>query len=104
MPTFASSDPETTSLSSKGLQSVSRTAAVWPRKRGSLSGSLPRSSTGMTAKAPPPPASQLTAIYFGFAFDCMSVDLSVDVRLAYLDQVGIPGILSNSEVVITLIL
>ena len=41
-------------------QSVSSTTAVWPRNRGILSGNLPRSWRGITAKAPPPPASQFT--------------------------------------------
>lgn len=48
-------------------QSVSRTVAVWPRNRGIWSGTLPLSSTGMTAKAPPPDASQLTDRYSGLA-------------------------------------
>lgn len=48
-------------------QSVSRTTAVWPRKRGIWSGSLPLSLSGMTANAPPPPDSQLTDRYSGFA-------------------------------------
>ena len=46
-------------------QSVSSTAAVCPRKRGIWSGSLPFSFRGMTAKAPPPEASQLTDRYSG---------------------------------------
>ena len=65
--TFPSSEPEATMSSSKGLQSVSSTAAVWPRNKGINSGSLPRSSRGMTANAPPPLASQLTERYLGFA-------------------------------------
>jgi hypothetical protein len=51
----------------KGLQSVSSTAAVCPRNSGIGSGSLPFSSSGITANAPPPLASQLTATYFGLA-------------------------------------
>jgi hypothetical protein len=51
----------------EAYQSVSRTAAVCPRKRGSVSGARPRSSMGMTAKAPPPLASQLTEMYCGLA-------------------------------------
>lgn len=51
----------------RAYQSVSRTAAVWPRKRGSWSGALPRSLMGMTAKAPPPLDSQLTEMYSGLA-------------------------------------
>lgn len=46
-------------------QSVSRTAAVWPRNSGIWSGSLPFSDSGITAKAPPPEASQLTDKYSG---------------------------------------
>jgi hypothetical protein len=52
----------------KGCQSVSRTAAVWPRNRGIWSGILPRSLTGMTANAPPPLDSQLTERYSGLAY------------------------------------
>lgn len=51
----------------KSYQSVSVTVAVWPRKRGMTSGTLPLSFTGMTAKAPPPLASQLTERYSGLA-------------------------------------
>jgi hypothetical protein len=67
MPTLPSSEAEEMSESLKGDQSVSRTAAVWPRKRGSWSGARPRSLMGMTAKAPPPLASQLTEMYSGLA-------------------------------------
>jgi hypothetical protein len=74
--TFPSSDPEAIRESLNGFlsplaphwslqgaryQSVSRTAAVWPLNSGRRSGSFPRSSSGMTANEPPPPASQLTA-------------------------------------------
>lgn len=41
-------------------QSVSRTAAVWPRNSGIWSGALPFSLRGITAKAPPPLDSQFT--------------------------------------------
>lgn len=53
-------------------QSVSRTAAVCPRKRGISSGARPFSLMGMTAKAPPPLASQLTEMYSGLACEGMS--------------------------------
>ena len=56
-------------VGSRAHQSVSVTTAVWPRKRGMTSGSLPFSCSGMTAKAPPPLASQLTARYSGLAYD-----------------------------------
>lgn len=65
--TLPSSEAEAMMESSKGLQSVSSTTAVCPLKRGNCSGSFPRSSKGMTANAPPPPASQLTARYLGLA-------------------------------------
>ncbi|KAH9835092.1 hypothetical protein Tdes44962_MAKER08556 [Teratosphaeria destructans] len=65
--TLASSEPEAMMLSLNGCQSVSSTAAVCPRNNGISSGSLPFSSRGMTANAPPPLASQLTARYLGFA-------------------------------------
>jgi hypothetical protein len=48
-------------------QSVSKTTAVWPLNNGMRSGSLPLSFVGITAKAPPPLDSQLTAMYSGFA-------------------------------------
>ncbi len=47
---------------------MSSTTAVWPLKSGIRSGSRPRSLVGMTAKAPPPLASQLTARYSGLAW------------------------------------
>lgn len=84
--TFPSSEPDATSESLKGFldfsvcldaveegahqgryQSVSSTTAVCPLNNGILSGTLPLSSTGMTANAPPPLASQLTEMYSGFA-------------------------------------
>lgn len=65
--TLPSSDADAMISSLKGLQSVSSTAAVCPRNRGNCSGSLPFSSSGITANAPPPLASQLTATYFGLA-------------------------------------
>jgi hypothetical protein len=48
-------------------QSVSKTGAVCPRNSGICSGRRPFSLSGITAKAPPPLASQLTARYSGFA-------------------------------------
>lgn len=62
-------------------QSVSRTAAVWPRKRGMTSGSFPRSSTGMTAKAPPPLASQLTDRYLGLALTRLVSHAFLEMRM-----------------------
>ena len=82
MLTLPSSDPEAMRESLKGFlqllawkwgsvafpyQSVSSTTAVCPRKSGIRSGSLPFSLVGMTANAPPPLASQLTAMYSGLA-------------------------------------
>ena len=52
----------------KTYQSVSRTVAVWPLNSGIWSGSFPFSPSGMTAKEPPPPASQLTERYFGLTY------------------------------------
>lgn len=84
--TLPSSEPEAMRESSKGClsylafqrprayrsedayQSVSSTTAVCPLNSGIFSGTLPVSSTGMTANAPPPLASQLTAMYSGFAY------------------------------------
>lgn len=82
--TLPSSDPEHISESLKGFlppfntnavrrsgevyQSVSSTTAVWPLKSGIRSGSLPLSLVGITANAPPPLASQLTAMYSGLAW------------------------------------
>jgi len=54
-------------------QSVSNTTAVCPLNSGDCSGSRPVSLSGITANAPPPPASQLTEIYFGFA--CFNIRL-----------------------------
>ena len=80
--TFPSSEPDAIIRSLKGFllesalvtshcasthQSVSNTGPVCPLKRGICSGNLPFSLTGITAKAPPPLASQLTARYSGFA-------------------------------------
>jgi hypothetical protein len=60
-------------------QSVSKTTAVCPRNNGNRSGSLPLSDIGITANAPPPPDSQLTAMYSGFALtsQCKSLIGSV---------------------------
>lgn len=66
--TVVSSEAEATTLSLKGLKSVSRTAAVWPLKRGRASEALPTFSRGMTAKAPPPLASMFTEMNFELAF------------------------------------
>lgn len=60
-----SSEPEAMIRSLKGCQSVSNTTAVCPRKRGTTSGIFPFSFSGITANAPPPPDSQLTARYSG---------------------------------------
>lgn len=65
IPTLPSSEAEATMRSLKGFQSVSSTAAVCPLNNGMTSGNLPLSSKGMTAKAPPPEASQLTLKYSG---------------------------------------
>lgn len=51
-------------------QSVSKTTAVCPRNSGIRSGNRPRSFVGMTANAPPPLLSQLTARYSGLACKC----------------------------------
>jgi hypothetical protein len=61
----------------RAYQSVSRTAAVCPRKRGIWSGARPRSLRGMTANAPPPLDSQLTAMYSGLAYGDERVILEV---------------------------
>ena len=71
-------------------QSVSKTAAVCPLNNGGWSGIRPRSSRGMTAKAPPPLASQLTERYEGFACilnqSCPKLySLPVAVGVLYLD-------------------
>lgn len=86
-------------------QSVSSTTAVCPLKRGILSGTLPRSSTGITAKAPPPLASQFTEIYSGLALSS-SEDGEADIEgdCSYLYQVRVPGIPGDPEVVVTLFL
>jgi len=82
MKTFPSSDPEAMTRSLKGFlaawsawasmreavlahQSVSSTGAVWPLNNGICSGKRPFSLSGITANAPPPLASQLTARYSG---------------------------------------
>jgi len=59
--TFPSSEAEASRESLKGLKSVSKTGAEWPLKRGMRSGSLPRSSRGMTANAPPPVQGPISA-------------------------------------------
>lgn len=41
---------------------------MWPLNSGITSGSFPLSSSGMTAKEPPPPDSQLTERYFGLTY------------------------------------
>ena len=87
-------------------QSVSSTAAVWPRNKGIWSGSFPRSFRGMTANAPPPPDSQLTERYSGLTWarsEGSAAGLGCDeagYRAKYLHQVGIPGIAADVEVVV----
>ena len=84
-------------------QSVSRTTAVCPRNRGIWSGSLPRSLSGMTAKAPPPEASQLTERYSGLTCATHQPQwsrLSAGRLGAYLDQIGVPGISADAQVVV----
>lgn len=75
-------------------QSVSRTVAVCPRKRGKRSGSLPLCSSGITAKAPPPPASQLTDKYLGLTCPVL-VCGNRQTREAetHLYDVAVPGVL-----------
>lgn len=123
--TLPSSEPEAISESLKGFlgvsvqqradalqdgrayQSVSSTTAVCPLNNGILSGTLPLSSTGMTANAPPPLASQLTEIYSGFAWTRQTIVSELvghRVELAYLDQIGVPCVPRHSEVVIALFL
>jgi hypothetical protein len=90
--TLPSSEPEQISESLKGFlphvniyllrawmtayQSVSNTTAVWPLNSGMRSGSRPLSLIGMTANAPPPLASQLTAMYSGLACTLCQIPLS----------------------------
>ena len=50
------------SVCGQSYQSVSNTAAVCPLNNGICSGNRPFSLIGITAKAPPPLASQLTEI------------------------------------------
>lgn len=45
---------------------------MWPLNSGIWSGSFPFSLSGMTAKEPPPPASQLTERYFGLTYIAQS--------------------------------
>lgn len=78
--TLPSSEADAMMESSKGLQSVSSTTAVWPRNNGKSSGSFPRSSKGITANAPPPPASQLTAKYLGLALIRLVSHAFLDMR------------------------
>ncbi|MCP8716428.1 MAG: hypothetical protein M5E90_03300 [Asgard group archaeon] len=61
---FPSSEQLAICLSLKGLKAVSKTGPLWPLNKGTVSGALPTSLIGMIAKAPPPEASQLTAMYF----------------------------------------
>jgi hypothetical protein len=94
-------------------QSVSSTAAVWPRKSGIWSGSLPRSFRGMTANAPPPPDSQLTERYSGLTCQAPGVNelkmrlggaARENTQITHLHQVGIPGIAADVEVVVAKLL
>jgi hypothetical protein len=78
--TLPSSDPEAMRESLKGFQSVSNTTAVWPLNSGNRSGSLPLSLTGRTAKAPPPLASQFTAMYSGLALTRLVSQAFLDIR------------------------
>lgn len=68
-------------------QSVSSTTAVCPRNNGILSGTLPRSSTGMTANAPPPLDSQFTDMYSGLAYMLSGRRIDVEEVALYLHQV-----------------
>jgi hypothetical protein len=87
-------------------QSVSNTAAVCPRNNGICSGRRPLSFNGMTANAPPPLASQFTDRYSGLAyhhhvsFNCGASRTSA----SNLDQIGIPGISGDSQVIVTSLL
>jgi hypothetical protein len=84
---------------------VSNTGAVCPRNRGICSGSRPFSLTGMTANAPPPLASQLTARYSGFAWTAVSsAAFHPKYRGSNLHQVCIPSIATDVEVVVALFL
>ena len=100
---------------SRAHQSVSRTAEVCPRNKGMRSGSFPFSFRGMTAKAPPPLDSQLTERYSGLACSTAgSQYVSSHMRFrgeqartrarggraSDLDQVGIPGIATDADVVV----
>lgn len=58
-------------------QSVSKTTALCPLKSGNWSGSRPFSFNGMTAKAPPPLASQLTERYVEFALKTVNVNCGI---------------------------
>lgn len=85
-------------------QSVSNTTALCPLNSGSCSGNRPFSPNGITANAPPPLASQLTARYCGFALQLLDVESGPLQQDVYLDQVGVPSILRNPEVVVALLL
>jgi hypothetical protein len=120
MKTLPSSDAEAIRESSNGLlissqyamlcahngpyQSVSSTGPVWPRKRGIISGRRPFSLIGMTAKAPPPLASQLTEMYWGFAYPHISTCVIRSGQAADLDQVSVPCVLRDAEVIVALLL
>ena len=111
--TFPSSEPEAIIESLKGFlgksaplphpnvpthQSVSNTGAVCPLNRGICSGSLPFSPTGITAKAPPPLASQLTARYSGFA--CPVSLVPPLQHSSYLHQIRVPRIATDMKIII----
>jgi hypothetical protein len=80
---------------------------VCPRKRGICSGTRPRSLRGITANAPPPLDSQLTERYSGFACSNLSARVlpASWVRAsADLDQIGVPCIRRDVEVIVALFL
>jgi hypothetical protein len=81
---------------------VSNTGPVCPLKRGICSGSLPFSLTGITANAPPPLASQLTARYSGFAWIHRQLGPlpQEQARGTNLHQIGIPRIATDVQVVV----
>lgn len=76
-------------------QSVSNTGPVCPRNSGICSGNRPFSFTGITAKAPPPLASQLTERYSGLAWPTSVSPMFHQVCGSYLDQIRVPGIATD---------
>jgi hypothetical protein len=84
-------------------QSVSSTGAVWPLNNGICSGKRPFSLSGITANAPPPLASQLTARYSGLTYGLVSSPSHIselDSGFLYLHQVGIPGIATDVQIIV----